>query len=86
MGFSGIVSQKSFWKSVVGLGLTFAVVFNLISLLMEYGGFSFGEFYADKLADGKWVRFVLGQLAAAFLYGFILAYGQFRAKQKEASR
>ena len=83
MQFKSIVSQKAFWKSVFWLGLSFLVLYNVITMFFEYGGFAFADFFEERTRDGKLIRFIIGQLLAAFLYGFILAFGQFRGKQKK---
>lgn len=83
MLFKSIVSQKAFWKSVFWLGLSFLILYNVISMLFEYGGFEFTRFFEERTANGKLIRFIIGQFLAAFLYGFILAFGQFRGKQKK---
>lgn len=86
MGFKSIVSKKAFWKSVVYLGIGFILIFNLVSMLFEYGSFNFAAFYQDKLADGLWVRYVIAQIFSAFVYGLILSYGQFSIREKKESR
>ena len=83
MSFKEIISQKSFWKSVFWLGFSFLIIYNIITMLFEYGGFDFGQFLNDRTRDGKLLRFLIGQFLGAFLYGFILAYGQFRVKAKK---
>lgn len=83
MKFKSIVSQKAFWKSVAFLGISFSVIFNLISILFEYGSLDFTQYYQDHIAGGKIIRFLLGQLFGAFLYGFILAFGQFRTRERK---
>lgn len=80
MDFKTILAQKSFWKSVFWLGLSFLVLYNIISILFETGGFHFQEFYGARTEDGKIYRFIIGQILAAFLYGFILSFGQFRVR------
>ncbi|MDT0645382.1 hypothetical protein RM545_01665 [Zunongwangia sp. F260] len=82
MGFKSIVSQRKYWKSVVVLGLIFAILYNLISILFEYGGFAFENYYNDHIAGDKLLRYILAQLGAALFYGVIVAYGQFRSKEK----
>ncbi len=82
MSFKSIVSQGSFWKSVVFLGIGFTIIYNIIFVLFEYGGFNFGQYYDDKIAGGKLPIFLFSQVVGAFLYGFILSYGQFRTKEK----
>ena len=86
MAFKKIVSDKAFWKSVVIMGLAFAIIYQFISMLFDYGGLNFTAFYEDKIAGSRWVRFVLGTLVAAFLYGFIITYGQFVSKIKRDKR
>ena len=83
MKFKSIISQRTFWKSVLWLGLSFLVLYNVITIFFEYGEFALITFIADRTGDGKMIRFIIGQFLAAFLYGFILAFGQFRGKQKK---
>ena len=83
MKFKAIVSKRSFWKSVLWLGLSFLVLYNVITIFFEYGEFAFMTFLKERTADGKLFRFIIGQLLASFLYGFILAFGQFRGKEKK---
>ena len=82
MSFKSIVSQKKYWKSVVVLGIIFAVLYNLISILFEYGGFAFEAYYNDYISGEKWMRYVIAQLGAALFYGLIVSYGQFKSKEK----
>ncbi len=86
MAFKQIVSDKVFWKSVIIMGLAFAIIYQFISMLFDYGGLDFSAFYEDKLAGTQWVRFVIGTLVAAFLYGFIITYGQFVSRIKREKR
>ncbi|MDR9457965.1 MAG: hypothetical protein RI572_11205 [Salegentibacter sp.] len=86
MGFKSIVSQKSFWKSVILLGVSFLVIYNFVSMLFEYGGIEIATFFRERTEDGKLFRFILGQFVAALAYGFIIAFGQFKMKEKEDSR
>ena len=83
MKLKEIVSLRSFWKSVFWLGLSFLVLYNIISMLFEYGGFVFETYFQERTEDGKLFRFLLAQLLAAFLYDFILSFGQFRGKEKK---
>lgn len=83
MRFKSIVNKTAFWKSVFWLGLSFLVLYNVITIFFEYGEFAFAAFFKERTADGKLIRFVIGQLLAAFAYGFILAFGQFQNKEKK---
>ena len=86
MAFKRIVKDNAFWKSVVGMGVAFAIIYHFISMLFEYGGFEFSKFFEDKFSDGNWVQFVLGTILASLVYGFIISYGQFSSKIKKQER
>lgn len=86
MAFKKIVKDKTFWKSVVLLGLAFALIYQFVSMLFDYGGLDFNSFYDDKLAGDNWIRFSIGVLVSAFIYGFIISYGQFITKIKRDKR
>ena len=86
MAFKRIVGDRKFWTMVALQGLAFAVIYQVITILFEYGGFEFSAFYRDKLSGGRWLKFSIGTLLAAFVYGFIISYGQFRGKIKEEER
>ncbi|MDG1063775.1 MAG: hypothetical protein P8O93_04905 [Flavobacteriaceae bacterium] len=66
--FQKIIRHKGFWSSVVGLGLSFGLLFLLIQWLRF--DYSF-VFMADPL------RFVLGWIGGSFAYGFFVSYGKF---------
>jgi hypothetical protein len=83
MAFKKILERADFWKSVIWMGLSFIIIYHIIAMLFEYGGFDFSAWSADKLEDGKWVRFILGTLVSGFLYGFIISFGKFRSKLKK---
>lgn len=82
MAFKKIVNDKIFWRSVVLLGLAFAFIYQFVSMLFDYGGLDFDAFYDDKLSGDNWIRFSIGVLVSAFIYGFIISYGQFITKIK----
>ena len=84
MGFKAVISQRSFWKSVLWLGVSFLFLYNFITMFFEYGEFAPITFLQERTANGKLFRFIIGQLLAGFLYGFILAFGQFRVKEKKS--
>ena len=86
MAFKKIVRDKAFWKSVIIMGLAFAFIYQFISMLFDYGGLDFSSFYDDKLAGMRWIRFLIGTVIAAFLYGFIITYGQFVSRIKKEKR
>lgn len=86
MAFKKIVQDKTFWRSVILLGLAFAVIYQFVSMLFDYGGIDLNAFYQDKLAGDNWIRFTIGLLVAAFIYGFIISYGQFVSKIKRDKR
>ena len=73
----------SFWKSVFWLGLSFLIIYTLITMFFEYGSLDFNRYFSDRTSNGKLIRFIIGQILAAFAYGFILSIGQFRINQKK---
>ncbi len=86
MAFKKIVGNKDFWRSVLGMAIAFAIVYHIITMLFEFGGFYFAAFYDQKIGGGRWLRFVMGTLLSSFLYGFIVSYGLFVAKLKKKDR
>lgn len=86
MNFKKTVQTKGFWKSVVGMGIAFIVVYHIINMLFIFGGFRFGEYLEVNLSEDKWMRFILGSLLSGLLYGFIITFGQFSIKQKKEER
>ncbi|AVR45505.1 hypothetical protein C7S20_09615 [Christiangramia fulva] len=84
MKAKAFLKMKAFWKSVLWLGLAFILIYNFITMMFDYGGFHFAQFFQDRTENGNWLRFVLAQLMGGFLYGFILAFGQFHVKQKKS--
>lgn len=83
MKLKEMISKKAFWKSVLLLGLGFLIVYDIVSMLFEYGGFYFKTYFTERTEDGKLFRFIAGQFLAAFVYGFIISFGQFRGKNKK---
>lgn len=86
MAFKKIMQDKTFWRSVILLGLAFAIIYQFVSMLFDYGGIDLNAFYEDKLAGDNWIRFTIGLLVAAFIYGFIISYGQFVSRIKRDKR
>lgn len=86
MNFKKIIGTKVFWKSVAGMGLSFIIVYHIITMLFTFGGFDFGGYFDLNFSDGRWLGFILGSLLSGFLYGFIISFGQFSIKQKREER
>lgn len=86
MAFKKIINDGRFWKMVILQGLAFALIYQVITMLFDYGGFNFSAYHEDKLSGGRWMKFVAGTLFAAFVYGFIISYGQFRGRIKKEER
>ncbi|MCM4157196.1 hypothetical protein [Gramella sp. AN32] len=83
MSFKTMLKSLNFWKSVFWLGFSFLILYNIISMLFEYGSFDFSLYFSERTENGKLLRFIIGQFLAAFAYGFILSLGQFRINQKK---
>lgn len=86
MNFKKTVTTPGFWKSVAGMGISFIVVYHIITMLFTFGGFDFSGYFELNLSEERWARFVLGSLLSGFLYGFIITFGQFSMKQKREDR
>ena len=86
MGFKKVVNTKGFWKSVLGMGLGFIIVYHIITMLFAFGGFQFSHYFDLNLTEDRWARFVFGSILSGFIYGFIITYGQFSIKLKREER
>lgn len=86
MNFKKVINTTGFWKSVLGMGLSFIVVYHIITMLFTFGGFDFSGYFDLNFSEGRGLRFVLGSLFSGFLYGFIITFGQFSVKQKREER
>ena len=80
--FKQITTSKAFWKSVLGLALTFIVIYNLIMVIFD--GFTFEPLIAK--AQNTPVRFFIANIVSGFIYGLVVAYLQFNRKFKERKR
>ncbi|WP_310991344.1 hypothetical protein [Aequorivita marina] len=74
--FKKVIQTKGFWKSVISLALSFALLFALIKWAIE--GFDLAYF-----TERNPIIFLLTLLGAGFVYGFFVSFGKFRAKIKE---
>jgi hypothetical protein len=86
MAFKKIVKNKAFWRSVAFMAIAFAIVYHIITMLFEFGGFNFSAFFDEKIAGLRWIRLVVGTILSSFVYGFIVSYGLFIAKLKKEDR
>ncbi|MBB6682152.1 hypothetical protein H4O20_11925 [Aequorivita sp. 609] len=74
--FKKVINTKGFWKSVISLAVSFAILFALIKWAIE--GFGMAYF-----TERNPLVFMLTLLGAGFVYGFFVTFGKFRAKIKE---
>jgi hypothetical protein len=74
--FKRVLNTKGFWKSVLSLAIAFGVIFTIIKWAIE--GFDLAYF-----TDRNPLLFFLTLFVAAFVYGFLVTFGKFRAKLKE---
>jgi len=74
--FQKIISTKGFWRSVISLGVAFALLFVIIKWAIE--GFKLS--YFSSLQNP--IFFVLGLAVGGLVYGFLVTYGKFRGKFK----
>jgi len=74
--FKKIISTRGFWKSVISIGIAFALLFVIIKWAIE--GFDLEYFPSLKNP----LFFILGLIVSGFVYGFLVTYGKFRGKIK----
>tara|TARA_R110000772_G_C13101901_1_gene419799 strand:+ start:207 stop:449 length:243 start_codon:yes stop_codon:yes gene_type:complete len=74
--FKRVLNTNGFWKSVFTLAVAFGLVFTLIKWAIE--GFEIAYF-----TEQNPLSFFVTLLLAAFIYGFLVTFGKFRAKLKE---
>ena len=74
--FKKVINTKGFWKSVISLAVSFAILFALIKWAIE--GFDMAYF-----TERNPLVFMFTLLGAGFVYGFFVTFGKFRAKIKE---
>ncbi len=75
--FQKIISTQGFWKSVISLGIAFALLFVIVKWAIE--GFKMD--YFTSLQNP--ILFVLGLMVGGLVYGFFVTYGKFRGKLKK---
>lgn len=86
MGFREIISTKGFWKSVLFLGILFAIVYDILDLWFSFG-FDISTYVQVYFSDfSRILRFVVANVIGGFIYGFIITFFKFRAKLKELER
>ncbi|NND64277.1 MAG: hypothetical protein HKN48_13900 [Flavobacteriaceae bacterium] len=75
--FKRIINQPGFWRSVIALGVAFALLFVILKWLLD--GFKF-TFFTE---NDNLPLIALGLAAAGFFYGFFVTYGKFWKQLKE---
>lgn len=84
--FKKIVNTPGFWKSVLFLGVLFALVYDIIILWFDFS-FDITKYISVYFADLQSIsRFLVANIIGGFIYGFIITFGKFRAKIKEKER
>jgi hypothetical protein len=75
--FKKIVSTQGFWRSVISIGIAFALLFTIIKWAIE--GFKMEYFISLENP----LFFVLGLMVSGFVYGFLVTYGKYRGIYKK---
>lgn len=83
--FTSIITSKKYWKSVLVIAAGFIVIFSIVEYFMQYGGFEFDTFVAQKIENRHWIRYVISRVVGGFLYGTIMAY-YFELKKRKAKQ
>ncbi|HET8810031.1 MAG TPA: hypothetical protein VFM65_07185 [Flavobacteriaceae bacterium] len=86
MMFKQIINTKGFWKSVVFLGILFALVYDIIDLWFSFGFdvSTYVEVYFSS--PSRIVRFLIANIIGGFIYGFIITFFKFRSRIRENQR
>lgn len=86
MDFKKIINTEGFWKSVLFLGILFALVYDIIILWFDFG-FDFSAYIAVYFSSASSIiRFLIANIIGGFIYGFIITFFKFRTKLKELER
>jgi len=72
--FFSIISSKKYWATVGFIGLGFVIIFSIIEHFMHFNGIAFSAFVEERVADGRWIRYVLSRLVGGLTYGMIFGY------------
>lgn len=81
--FKQVINTKGFWKSVVFLGILFALVYDIIDLWFSFG-FDISTYVNVYFSDfSRIIRFLIANIIGGFIYGFIITFFKFRARLKE---
>ena len=75
--FKKVISTKGFWKSVLYIGIAFALLFVVIKWAIE--GFKIDYFKTIKNP----IFVITGLLLSGLVYGFLVSFGKFRGKLKK---
>lgn len=81
--FKQIINTKGFWKSVVFLGILFALVYDIIDLWFSFG-FNISLYVETYFSTApRILRFLIANIIGGFIYGFIITFFKFRSRIKE---
>ncbi len=75
--FKKIINTQGFWRSVVSLGIAFALLFVIVKWAIE--GFNLS--YFSEMQNPEF--YILGLIVGGFVYGFLVTFGKFRGKYKK---
>lgn len=75
--FNKVISMPGFWRSVLSIGLAFALLFVIVKWAIE--GFKIAYFTGIQNP----MVFVFGLCISGFIYGFLVTFGKYRGKLKK---
>ena len=75
--FNRIISAQGFWRSVVSIGIAFALIFTIVKWAIE----GFKMEYFRTLENPLF--YVIGLLVSGFIYGFLVTFGKYRGMYKK---
>jgi hypothetical protein len=81
--FRKTITHPGFWKSVLVLGLMFAIIYDILDLFFSFG-FDFDAYAQAYFSSTESIlRFLMANIIGGFIYGFIITYFKFKRKLKE---
>ncbi|GAA3513100.1 hypothetical protein GCM10022393_28640 [Aquimarina addita] len=83
--FTSIITSKTYWKSVFLIAVGFIIIFSIVEHFLQYRGLEFDTFVAEKIDNGRWIRYAISRIVGGFLYGTIMAY-YFELRKRKAKQ
>ncbi len=77
-----ILTSKRYWITVLFLGLGFCILISVVEHIMQYKGINVAAFMTEKIAEGRWMRYLASRIVGGMIYGGIMGYYMELRKRK----